>query len=65
MRFCAAETIRSSPVVTIGSRGRQRSPAIPPSKAPTPSPTITGVQERAPSIECFAMYGPSTKNGRT
>ena len=63
IRFCAAVTIRSSPVVTIGRRGRHRSPASPPSSAPTPSPVTTNAHELAPSIECFATYGPSTKNG--
>ena len=56
-------TMRRSPVVTIGIRGRQRSPASAPRSAPTPSPTTTNAHERAPSIECFATYGPSTKNG--
>ena len=37
-RFCTAVTIRRRPAVTMGRRGRQRSPAMPPSSAPTPSP---------------------------
>ena len=28
-----------------------------------PSPVTTAPQEPAPPSECFAMYGPSTKNG--
>ena len=63
MTFCTAVTMKSSPVVTIGSRGRQRSPASPPSSAPTPSPVTTNAQELAPCSECFATYGPSTKKG--
>ena len=30
---------------------------------PIPSPVTTGAHELAPCIECFAMYGPRTKNG--
>ena len=49
--------------MTIGMRGLHRSPASAPSNEPTPSPVTTGHHERAPSIECWATYGPSTKNG--
>ena len=44
-------------------RGRRRSPRRPPSSAPIPSPVTTMPHVPAPPIECFAMYGPRTKNG--
>ena len=63
MRSWTALSIRSSPVVTIGRARPPAQTARPPSSEPTPSPVTTNAQELAPSIECFATYGPSTKNG--
>ena len=48
---------------TSGRLTRSLSPATLPSSAPTPSPVTTAPHVPAPPIECFAMYGPSTKNG--
>ena len=54
---------QEQPVVTIGARGRQRSPATPPSSAPTPSPVTTDAHDSRRSSIASRRTGPSTKKG--
>jgi hypothetical protein len=52
-----------APTTTHGRPGRTRRPTSAPASAPIPSPATTAPHAPAPPRSCFAMYGPSTKNG--
>jgi len=61
--LCTEVSANTAPTITQGRLGRTRSPSSAPASAPSPSPVTTVPHGPAPPSECFAMYGPRTKNG--
>src|SRR5919197_3475486 len=60
---CTDVRAKIAPTTIHGRLGRTRSPTRAPANDPSPSPVTTVPHAPAPPRSCFAMYGPSTKNG--